>query len=142
MRGPEVLRVLGEPKVRTVAHGRGTPQWEYANGLTVQLNDPTSPVAPYAVWEVIARPPFGGATAEGFRLGDTEDQFRSLYRDLSVTMAPVPPPQLGATDRSGTALNVLFDGAGKSMLITLTKQDAACGGCGRTQLTPGGGKAP
>lgn len=142
MRGPEVLRILGVPKVRTVAHGRGTPQWEYADGLTIQLNDPNSPDAPDAVWEILARPPFSGATVEGFRLGDTEAQFRSIYRDFPVTKDPVPPPQLGITDRTGTTLNVLFDASGKAIMITLTRRDAMCGRCGRTHPSLGAGEAP
>jgi hypothetical protein len=112
MHGASVLKALGEPQVRTITHGLGTPEWHYANGLMVRVTAPTSPAHPDTVWEIIVRPPFTGATATGFRLGDSEARFRQLYRTFPMMARQVRQLQIVAPD--GTLLGVLFDTHGKA----------------------------
>ncbi len=104
----EVLQQLGEPKVRTSAHGMGSPQWEFVNGLTIVL-------APN-VWDISAVPPFTGSTAEGFRLGDSETTFRRLYGEFPLLG---PPRQLYVVDDGGVRLTVSFDGNGAASSLNL-----------------------
>ena len=115
MRGAAVLRALSQPPVRTVTHGMGTPEWHYANGLTVRLTDPHNPARPDTVWEIAARQPFVGATATGFRLGDSAAQFRDLYRGLPITAPHVRQLRVVAPD--GTSLDVRFDESGAATSI-------------------------
>jgi hypothetical protein len=80
-RASDVLRILGEPQNRTLAHGMGTPVWTHANGLVVGIRYGRGSQTPDEVWQLFARPPFPGVTAEGFRLGDSEADFERVYRD-------------------------------------------------------------
>jgi len=104
----EVLQQLEEPAVRTVAHGMGSPQWEFASGLTIVL-------APN-VWDISAVPPFAGSTAEGFRLGDPETSFQRLYREFPLLG---PPRQRYVIDGRGVLLTVSFDPAGAATSLNL-----------------------
>ncbi|MGI8916519.1 MAG: hypothetical protein ACR2JY_22565 [Chloroflexota bacterium] len=126
--GATVLRVSGEPAVRTVSHGLGTPEWHYTNGLTVELTDPTNPANPDAVWGIMVRSPFGGATATGFRLGDTKAQCRKRYEGLAITEPQMRQLQIEAAD--GTLLGVLFDPSGKAIMITFISNQVVCPNCG------------
>jgi hypothetical protein len=107
-----ILQVLGEPKVRTFAHGMGSPQWEYGNGLTIIL-------APNA-WQIVAQPPFAGATAEGFRLGDSQAAFFKTYERFLILGAE---SQLYVTDDSGIRLTVFLDAnqTATSLILTNTR---------------------
>ena len=129
MRGSAVLTTLGQPAVRTVAHGLGTPEWQYANGLTVQLTAPHNPARPDTIWEIVAGLPFAGATTTGFRLGDSEAQCRTLYQGLTITALQVRQLQIEAAD--GTLLGVSFDPNGKATLLTFSRQRILCANCGQ-----------
>ena len=94
MTSSEIVGVLGEPQERTFTHGRGSPEWRYSNGLIVRLGFPIGS-DPGRVWQLVARPPFTGATAEGFRLGADPAAFRRAYPFSQVL--PTPYPQPGAT---------------------------------------------
>ncbi len=110
----EVLQQLGEPKVRTSAHGLGTPQWDYANGLTIDFGDFSGSFG--KVWQISAVRPFAGSTAEGFRLGDTETTFRRLYGEFRFLGGE---RQLYVTDDNGVRLTVAFDAAGAASFLNL-----------------------
>lgn len=140
MKAKDVLQRLGEPQVRTATHGMGSPQWEYSNGLVVYLRFPTARQDPDEVWEVIARSPFAGATAEGYRLGDSEARFRSIYRDFPITPFP-QVSQLRIRDAHGLELTVMFGPDGSASWLIL--RDTKCSDCDPAPSgTPGPKKKP
>lgn len=108
----KVLQILGEPNLRTVAHGNGSPEWVYANGLTIDSGK--------VVWKIVANAPFQGATAEGFRLGDDKATYQRLYANFGVRA--IPTGNYGYVhDASGVNLNIDFDSNGKAITIELDK---------------------
>ena len=130
----DILQKLGKPQLETISHGLGTPRWEYQDGLVISFD-------PDTVWQIIARPPFQGATSEGFKLGDTKDTFRIIYKGFSI-LAP-QANQLAITDRKGIYLDVLFDENGIAKMLVL--EDTECTSCTPTTPipgTPGPGKGP
>lgn len=140
MHGTSVLKALGDPATRTVTHGLGTPEWHYANGLTVRLTDPHNPASPDTVWEIAVQPPFTGATATGFRLGDTAAQFGARYQGLTITAPQVRQLQIEAAD--GTLLGVIFDQQGEATtLIYSNNHIGLCQNCPTSQPTPIAGQA-
>jgi hypothetical protein len=132
--GNDVLRILGEPQLRTITHGMGSPQWEYSSGLVVRLRFHTAVYDPDQVWTLIARPPFAGSTAEGFRLGNTREAFRRIYSAFEIRQSD--PNQLQIKDEHGTLLNVIFDSDGSATSLFLA--DSKCPDCAATPPgTPG-----
>jgi len=115
MTGQEVLADRGEPQQRTVTHGLGSPQWEYADGLVVYLRFPTSAQDPDRVWRLAARAPFSGSTGEGFRLGDSSAIFRTQY--AAFTIGAPDQTQFQVNDGRGTILSVIFDGDRSSVIL-------------------------
>jgi hypothetical protein len=113
--GGVVLQTLGEPEKRGVTHAVGSPEWEFTNGLIVNLGglEENSPVR-----RITATPPFDGSTAEGFRLGDTKEQFMSIYEDFPVVDL-TNRSQVQIDDGQGTYMNVQFDEDGKATYIIL-----------------------
>lgn len=116
MTSAEVLAARGEPVLRTATHGLGSPEWRYADGLTVYLRL-AGTADPGPVWRLLARPPFEGGTTEGLRLGDSTARFLALYSRFTVTIPQatqqpsqsLQPPQLQVVDAGGTILNVIFE---------------------------------
>lgn len=115
MTSAEILAARGEPALRTATHGLGSPEWRYADGLTVYFRF-AGTADPGPVWRLLARPPFEGGTSEGLRLGDSTARFRALYARFTVTLPqffqptqPPPPTQLQIVDPSGTIVNVIFE---------------------------------
>ncbi len=137
----EIVGRLGKPQRETIAHGLGTPQWEYTNGLVVYLTSDEKHSS--EVWQLIARSPYPGRTLEGFALGESEALFRQLYQQVSLQTIE-HPHQVQVVDGQNTTLNVLFDQAGNATIIVLN----TCLECpNRQQPTrpsgpPGPGKSP
>ncbi len=131
MRGKEVLEILGEPQLRTFVHGDGGPQWEYAGGLVLWLGYHNAAQEPDRVWGVVARMPFDGATAEGFRVGDSEGEFERIYGELP-RVHYAQPRQVKVRDARQTLLIVQFDTDGVATSLVL--EDSQCYGCGATTM--------
>jgi hypothetical protein len=117
MGADDILRTAGTPAERTVSHGLGTPEWRYANGLTVFFRGASS--APGAVWRLRGVPPFDGATGEGVRIGSTFMEVRHAYSRFSVNVTA--DGQIVVQDASHRTLDVGFD-AGQRV-ISLDLQD-------------------
>lgn len=111
----DVLKTRGEPANRTVTHGLGTPQWEYADGLIVFLRFPDAGPLVLRVWRLGAQPPFAGATSEGFHLGDSMVDLRRRYAGFAIT-AP-DPNQLVVKDSRGTMLGAIFESERAKTLV-------------------------
>lgn len=110
----EVVAAAGQPTVKTVAHGLGTPQWEYGTALVVQLRgDPTQPGP---VWQVTAYLGSQAKTEEGFVVGDTRAMFQKAYAGYPLR---VLSNQLEASDGTGASLTVDFDQGGVSTFAVL-----------------------
>ncbi len=138
-RAAGVLRILGEPQRRSLAHGMGTPVWEYANGLVVYLQYGRGSQTP-EVWKLVARPPFQGATAERFRLGDSEAEFARVYRDYPVRSFPnTQPTQMVILDSKLRKLVAAFGPDGTAISLSLTD---SCTTCDPASGTPGPKKTP
>lgn len=75
----DAIATLGQPSSRTITHGIGTPQWEYANGYVLSFAG-----TPSRVWQIYVRPPRSATTSEGFTLGDTDVSFRALYSGFLI----------------------------------------------------------
>jgi hypothetical protein len=126
-RASEVLRLLGEPQSRTLAHGTGTPLWNYANGLVVAVRYGRGSQTPDEVWKLVASPPFSGATAEGFRLGDGEADFARLYRDYPVRSFPhTQYTDMVILDARLRKLQAQFGPDGRAIALSLTDRCTTC----------------
>lgn len=61
---------FGEPKVKTIVHGNGSPQWEYPDlGLTIWG---------FPVWNIRSYKNIGN-TPRGIHIGSTEQEVRKAY---------------------------------------------------------------
>jgi len=120
----EALKMLGEPKQRSITHGIGTPEWEYANGLTVAIAGSPKSKYPDAIWKIIATAPSGASTSEGFSLGDSASDFKRIYQnfDLIECAFQCEGYQLGIKDSSGKFLNAVFDDNKKATIIVLSNE--------------------
>lgn len=131
----DVLARLGEPLTRTVTHGAGSPQWVYANGMTVDLDGPPGP----GVWKLYVREPFQGSTGDGFRIGDGADRFRAVYGRFDVRAFPGSQPDLAATltavDGQGTKVSAYFNAAGVAVSLVIT--DMRCASCNKAPTQQG-----
>ena len=108
----EVLAALGPPTLRTVAHGLGTPQWEYGSTYVVMLGG--SEARPGRVWKVTAYRD-GIATTAGFAVGGTRDAFRRIY--AGAELHEWPGDQLEARDATGRSVTAQFDARGRATWI-------------------------
>jgi hypothetical protein len=122
-RASDVLRLLGAPKSRTLAHGMGTPVWNYANGLVVGVRYGRGSQTADEVWQLGASPPFAGATAEGFRLGDSEADFERVYRDYPITFYV---QQMIILDANLRKLVAQFGPDGRAIALSLTDRCTTC----------------
>ncbi len=134
MKSAVILQRLGAPLQQTITHGLGTPRWEYASGLEVDITDPSDPINADSVWKIRVFAPFTGATAEGFRLGATEDQFRSLYRPLHIDFFYDPlvvsnllPQQLQVSNENDLTLTAQFNSSGIAQWLVL--EETRCLDC-------------
>jgi len=89
-------------------------------------------MTPDEVWMITVRPPFSGATAEGYRLGDSEAAFETLYRDLLGSSAD---HQKVVLDQNGTNLIAYFNDNGAAIWLSLT--NTRCYTCDPLTGTPG-----
>lgn len=117
--GTDLLQALGEPITRTVTHSVGTREWIFQQGLIIDLwgMQDDSPIR-----LITASPPFDGATAEGFRLGDSSDTFKKIYEDFSIQYSS--RTQLAIDDGQGSRLSVEFDASGQAIRLVL--EDTKC----------------
>jgi hypothetical protein len=124
-RASDVLRILGEPQSRTLAHGLGTPVWNYANGLVVGVRYGRGSQRADEVWQLWASPPFPGVTAEGFRLGDSQADFARLYRNYAIRSFS-QPTQSVISDATHRNLTVMFGPDGRAIALYLTDRCTTC----------------
>jgi hypothetical protein len=101
----------------------GTPVWNYANGLVVGVRYGRGSQTADEVWQLGARPPFAGATAEGFRLGDSEADFERVYRDYPITFFVQTMVILDANLRK---LVAQFGPDGRAIALSLTDRCTTC----------------
>ncbi len=114
----DLLKLFGEPKLRTIVHGNGSPQWEYSNGLTLYLGDFDTTKYSGNVWRIIVEAPFDGVTTEGLKLGDTKETFCRLYANFGVK-TPLLANQVQIKDDKNVSLYIDFDKEGKVSAISL-----------------------
>ncbi|MGO8949555.1 MAG: hypothetical protein ACLQUY_18270 [Ktedonobacterales bacterium] len=113
----QLLLVLGQPQLTTITNGLGTPQWSYANGITIFLTGSDAAKNPDLVWQILAEPPYQGSMVEGFRLGETPAVFTRLYQRF--TISPEQHNQLSIADSDGIWLNATFNAAGQASAMLL-----------------------
>jgi hypothetical protein len=107
----DVVKSLGQPLERTFAPGNGSPEWRYTY---VTLYG-------FKVWQIMATDGFPGATAEGFKLGDSRQTFKQLYAGFGVSDA-FEERQIRIADKSGVWLQVNFDTQGKATSLLLGRE--------------------
>jgi hypothetical protein len=122
----DVVKMLGEPQIKTITPGLGTPRWEYSNGVAVEIAGSPGSKFPNAVWRITLTASSLQATEEGFRLGDTEEAFKRLYTGFEIKVCAdckyeqTYSHQLYITDVRGRSLNVSFNDKNLATVISLT----------------------
>ncbi len=103
----------------------GSPQWEYTNGLVVFLRGQGAIANADQVWQMMISSPSTAGTDEGFRVGDSETEFRSLYAHFSP--GDLQQGQVQIRDQKGVRLIAWFASDGRATQLRL--DDMTCYDC-------------